>query len=168
MRSLISTNTYSRVSLPYKLPVLLLIALITLGTRVVPAFSKNAKTNFSGHWELDKAKSDLGGAPPVNTILEVIDQDGSTIVITTTYVSPRGSMKRVAKLTTDGAANINMVTGHEVTTRTHWDGGSLVTVVRDPRGLQLTETRALSRDGKTMTVSIDSGFHKQRLVMRKK
>jgi hypothetical protein len=39
-----------------------------------------------------------------------------------------------------------------LTAQTKWDGDTLVTIVRDPHGMQFTEVRSLSEDGRVQTV----------------
>jgi hypothetical protein len=159
---------HTKIMVLDKLQILFAATLGALCIATLPAFGQTAKPNFSGRWELDKAKSDFGSGPAPKDIIEQIDQKGKTIVFTTTFVTADGEFKNVVKLTTDGSPNTNMMRGHEFTTRTHWQGDSLVTLVRDPRGLQLTETRALSENGKVMTIAVVSGDQKQKVVMVKK
>jgi hypothetical protein len=50
-----------------------LVILAGLGTLIVPAgaaFSQDRKPDFSGHWILDKTKSDLGSGPEVENVTE--------------------------------------------------------------------------------------------------
>lgn len=144
--------------------------LVVLSTLVIPApaiFCQDAKPNFSGHWKLNKSKSEFGSGPHPDNVIEVIDHHEPTLVVNTTTGQSGREDKRSVRYTTDDAENINMVAGHTMKTKTHWEGNSLVTVVRDERGLQLTETRTLSKDGKTETVETDFGMGKQKLVMLK-
>ena len=145
---------------------MLLVVLATL-LLAPAAFSQDAKPNFSGHWKLDKSKSDFGSGPQPDEVIEVIDHHEPDLVVNTTTTQSGREQKRSVKYTTDDAENINMVGGHTMKTKTHWEGGSLVTVVRDEGGLQLTEVRTLSKDGKTETVETDFGMGKQKLVMLK-
>jgi hypothetical protein len=131
-------------------------------------FPQNAKPDFSGHWELDKAKSDFGPGPQPDDVIEVIEHHEPKLVITTTTKQNGAENTRSVRLTTDDVENTNLVAGHVMKTRTHWDGRSLVTVVRDEGGLQLTEVRTLSKDGKTEIVETDFGMGKQKLVLAKK
>jgi hypothetical protein len=145
----------------------LLVVLATLVVSAPTTFCQDAKPDFSGHWKLDKPKSDFGPGPQPDEVIEVIDHHEPTLVVNTTTTQSGREEKRSVKYTTDDAENINMVAGHTMKTKTHWEGGSLVTVVRDERGLQLTEVRTLSKDGKTQTVETDFGMGKQKLVMLK-
>ena len=151
----------------YAAKVVLCVVLAMLVLSVPAMFCQNAKPNFSGHWKLDKSKSDFGSGPQPNQVIEVIDHHEPTLVVNTTTGQSGREDKRSVRHTTDDAENINMVAGHTMKTKTHWEGNSLVTVVRDERGLQLTETRNLSKDGKTETVETDFGMGKQKLVLLK-
>ena len=133
-----------------------------------PALAQDKKPDFAGHWVLSKTKSDFGGGPKVNSVTEDIQQSGSIIAIKTVTVDARGKQERIVRYTTDGAADTNVVLGHQMKTVSHWDGENLVTVIRDERGLQLTETRSLSKNGKTQTIETDFGMGKQKLVEDKK
>ena len=130
-------------------------------------FCQSAKPNFSGHWKLDKSKSDFGAGPQPDEVIEVIDHHEPTLVVNTTTTQSGREQKRSVRYTTDDAENINMVCPATMKTKSHWEGNSLVTIVRDERGLQLTEARTLSKDGKTETVETDFGMGKQKLVMLK-
>lgn len=145
----------------------LLVVLATLVLLAQAAFSQDAKPNFSGHWKLDKSKSDFGSGPQPDEVIEVIDHHEPTLVVNTTTTQAGHEEKRSVRYTTDDAENTNVVGGHTMKTKTHWEGNSLVTVVRDEGGLQLTEVRTISKDGKTQTIETDFGMGKQKLVMLK-
>jgi len=145
----------------------LLVVLATLVLSAQPTFSQDAKPNFSGHWKLDKSKSDFGSGPQPDEVSEVIDHHEPTLVVNTTTTQSGREEKRSVRYTTDDAENVNVVAGHTMKTKTHWEGNSLVTVVRDERGLQLTEVRTLSKDGKTQTVETDFGMGTHKRVMLK-
>jgi hypothetical protein len=165
-------NTSQRMKL-YKSRALTgkLAALIVLGAVISPmhiALAQGAKPDFSGSWVLDKEKSDFGGTPAPESMSEVIEHHEPNIVITTTTKHSSGEDRRVVRYTTDGTENANEFAGHQVKTATHWNGDKLVTVVQDQAGMQFTENRALSADGKIQTITLDSGMGQQKLVMTKK
>lgn len=151
-----------------KLRILLVIILGAVCIATLPAFSQTAKPNFSGRWELDKAKSDFDSGPAPNDILEQINQTANSVVITTTFVIPNGEIKKLERLKTDGTPTVTTIRGHESTSMTHWQGASLVAVTREPNAHVLTETRSLSNDGKVMTIIVTSGSNRQKVVMLKK
>ena len=145
-----------------------LIALCTVIWLPHRALAQGTRPDFSGSWVLNKEKSDFGGTPAPESMTEVIEHREPKIVITTTTKQSSGEDRRVVRLTTDGADNSNEFAGHQVKTTTHWDRDKLVTVVQDQSGRQFTETRILSADRKTQTVTLDSGMGQQKLVMTKK
>lgn len=142
---------------------------LRLGTGAANNGNKQtAKPNFSGRWELDKAKSDFGSGPAPKDIIMQINQKGKVVVVTTTFVTPNGEFKKFEKLRTDGVATTNRIRGHKVTSTAHWQGDSLVTVTEDPGVWRLTETRTLAKNGKAMTTTVVSGSHEQGVVYVKK
>lgn len=152
------------------LPVML-AALIVLDAVICPtyrALAQSTKPDFSGSWILDRTKSDFDGTPAPTSMTEVIEHREPKVVVTTTTKQSGGEDRRVVRLTTDGSESSNEFAGHQVKTTTHWDGNKLVTVVQDQAGRQFTETRALSADRKTQTVTLESGMGQQKLVMTKK
>ncbi|MBI3664777.1 MAG: hypothetical protein HY236_00880 [Acidobacteria bacterium] len=137
-----------------------------------PALPQAEKPNFSGRWELDKARSKLGPAPAPDAFTESIDHKEPQVIISgVTKSAVMRENTSFIKLTTDGVENLNMMNGNEFRTRTRWEGGKLVTVVKGMGGLELTEIRFLSKDGKTQTVDTYMGAPKgepqQRRVMVK-
>ena len=118
-----------------------LLAFVAVGVTLGNAQSD--KPDFSGRWEIDKARSNR---PDISE--EVIEHGDPKLVITTT---PATGEKFAIRLSTDGKENLNIVGGREMTARTTWEGNKLVTVVRDSQGMQFTEVRALSEDGKVQT-----------------
>jgi hypothetical protein len=128
------------------------VLLLAMMSAVVLPFAARpraqSKTDFSGTWTLDAARSDApmgrggrgggGAAGPVE-----IKQTAATIVIgPATY-----------KL--DGSESVNQGRGGEVKSKAHWDGAKLVIeTTRDFQGTPITskEVRSLSADGKDMIV----------------
>ena len=55
-------------------------------------------------------------------------------------------------LTTDGMENIDIVGSNAFQAQPVREGNKLVTTIRDGRGMQVTETQALSRDGMSEAV----------------
>ena len=111
----------------------------------VDGFAQSDKPNFSGRWELDKDRS----SRPGNLVEEIIEHDEPKLVITTMLADGN---KFAIRLSTEGKEHLNIVGGRELTARTTWDGNKLVTAVRDAQGMQFTEVRSLSEDGKVQTI----------------
>jgi len=106
--------------------------------------AQSQKPDLSGQWKLDKENSTR---PDV--VNETIDHQEPRVVITST--SANGNEFTI-RLTTDGKDNLNIIGGREMTAQTRWDGDKLVTLVRDPQGMQFTEVRSLSEDGRVQTI----------------
>jgi hypothetical protein len=118
------------------------------------AASSQEKPDFTGHWVLNKTKSDYGPTQKPDDLTEDIQQNGSVIVVR--RIATGDGVKYVSNLwyATDGAENTNVVGGHQMKYKSYWEGESFVTVVRDEVGGGYTETRSLSKDGKTQTVEM--------------
>ena len=162
---------HTRFGPPGKLQISLAVTLAALCIATLPAISQTAKPNFSGRWELDKAKSEFGGAagPTPKDIIMQIDQKGKNIALTMTFITSNGEIKNPEKLRTDGVPTVNVIRGHKLTMTTHWQGDSLVTITRDPQGVEmLTETRTLAKNGRVMMTTVGSGANKRRVVFLKK
>jgi hypothetical protein len=161
---------HTKIRVPGKLQILFAVSLGALCIATLPASDQSAKPNLSGRWELDKAKSDFGGAagPAPRDIIMQIDQKGRTIALTMTFITQNGEVKNPEKLRTDGVPTVNVIRGHKLTMTTHWQSDSLVTITRDPQGHELTETRTLAKNGKVMTTTVGSGPSERRVVYLKK
>jgi hypothetical protein len=135
---------------------------LALACAVILPFAARAqgKTDFSGTWTLDAAKSDApmgrggrgggrGGGAPAGPI--TITQTAGDLT------QKRGEQTLTYKL--DGSESKNQVQGRggmqDVASKAHWDGAKLIIeTTRDMGGMSITtkETRSLSADGKEMTV----------------
>jgi len=122
------------------------ICLLFCATALWP---QDARPNFSGHWSMNASKS-TGRNP--KTCQETIEHKDPAFQVTTVSEDARGQSTSFLKLSTDGHENVNDVNGNEFHSKSHWDGGKLVTVVTGDRGMSMTEVRSLSADGKTQTV----------------
>lgn len=162
-------KSHAKIRAPRELEFSLVVILGALCVATLPSFAQAAKPNFSGRWELDKAKSDFGGAGPTpKDITMQIDQKGKNIALTMTFITPNGEIRNPEKLRTDGVPTVNVIRGHKLTMITRWRGDSLVTITRDPQGHELIETRSLAEDGKVMITTVGSGLSKRRVVFVKK
>lgn len=139
--------------------VLLYCSGLLLATAVT-GLAQSDKPNFSGTWALDKGQT----AGPGNPVEEVIEHNEPIVVITSTQ--PDGG-KFAIRLSTNGKESPNIVNGREMSATTTWDGTSLVTVVRDPQGMQFTEVRSLSEDGKTQTTEGFMGRDRTRAMFKR-
>ena len=94
--------------MPDKLQILFAATLGALCIATLPTFGQTAKPNFSGRWELDKAKSDFGSGPPPKDIIMQIEQKGKTVVVATTFVNADGDIETLVKQTTDGRTALRL------------------------------------------------------------
>ena len=124
---------------------------------LAPAWAQEKKPDFSGHWTINLARTDYGRMPKPKSYVEVIGQEGPVLTVTTTSDDGRGPSRWFLKLTTDDHDCINEVNGNEFHSRSHWEGGKVVTTVTGDRGLSMVEVRSLSADGKTQTVETYMG-----------
>ena len=113
-------------------------------------------SQLQGTWYMDKARSQY----PAESATEVISQHDSVVDITLTEQPGHSNGSMQLHLTTDGKPTTNTVGPNKFTSTTHWDGNKLVTFVEGDRGQHMTETREVSADGSTLTVT---GYHQDEL-----
>jgi hypothetical protein len=110
--------------------------------------SAQSKPNFTGAWELNVAKSDLGGAP-VTKISVQIDHQDPILKYTAKGTADGQDFEETETFTTDGKP------GHDsrgAVVTTHWEGNMLVTVATTVDGHPYYEMRmTLAADGKSCT-----------------
>lgn len=139
---------------------------------LAPAFllaftSKTYKSNFSGDWKLNESKSDLGQFSRFAVRTIKADQKDESISITRTQPSFNGDdMTTTETLSFDGKeteTTIFETSKRKSTAKWSEDGKNLVinyTLLFDFNGqsteIKGSETWALSEDGKTVTININS------------
>ncbi len=111
-----------------------------------PVFlSAQAKPNFTGTWELNIAKSDMGGAPITKLTVQIEHKDPN-FKYTAKGTADGQDFEETETITTDGKPGPD---SHGNQVATHWDGTTLVSVVNGADGSPLYESRlTLSADGK--------------------
>ena len=125
----------------------------------LPAMATAQTPNFSGKWIQDMEKSDppMGGRGPAGPQSLTITQTATEITLE--RETPNGVMKTVYKL--DGSDSVNaMGRGGEVTSKSAWEGGKLVTKYSRTMGqatVEVTETRSLEADGTMTVVTVTKG-----------
>lgn len=127
------------------------------------------KPNFSGTWEMDKAKSQLRLQSQLEHLVMVIEHQEPKLKVTVTekHAPPTGERNYVLQLTADGS-EISSTLGQGTipqSSRTSWEAAKLVTKWNQAnestpmsgpqrgRGLPKTETWTLAEDGKTLTIT---------------
>jgi hypothetical protein len=147
-----------------------------------PAVARADKPNFSGRWEVDKAKSTFrfpkGVEPPAfDNLTVLIDHQEPKLKLTFIERKAQTETTITYNLTTDGAENRNVLgQGYDVRSRARWDGTRLIgeskhTIAKSgkpPITVTGTATWILSEDGKTLTSEESQRFRKRDMWSRLK
>lgn len=133
-----------------------MVLAVFMATLVLPPMAgAQGKTNFSGTWRMDMARSESTAfGVSVEPVTLVIKQTATELSIET----QRGDRSQTAIHKLDGSESTNAgmpdATG-AAKSRSRWDGAKLVTqTVHDIKGwaVETTEVRSLDASGKEMTV----------------
>jgi hypothetical protein len=136
--------------------ILLLIATTVLCALTLSAQSK---PNFSGNWELNVAKSDLGGAP-ISKVAVQMNHQGPILKYTAEAMVNGESFTESGTIDTDGKTTTDSRGGQ---VKAHWDGATLVIVTTGSDGNLLDTARmALSSDGTVLTRDYDRPADQQK------
>jgi hypothetical protein len=124
--------------------------------------AQDAKSDFSGKWTLDVAKSDFGQMPPPESMVAVIEHKEPNVKITSTQKNQQVEITNERTMTTDGKENTNtlrtMMGDQPITSTTKWNGKALLTAFKlafQDTAIDVSESWALSADGKALTVTRD-------------
>jgi len=116
----------------------------------------SAKTDFSGTWKLDTAKSDFGQLPAPDSItLKIVHQDPS-LKVNLNQTGGMGDINADLTYTTDGTESVNHVGQGEARTTMKWDGDDLVLDTKGKFGdndYTSKDRWNVSSDGKTLTIT---------------
>ncbi len=130
---------------------------LTLLTLAVGLVQAQAKSDFSGTWKLNAAKSDFGPMPPPDSVTEKIThQDPSIKANVASTGGMQGDMSYDVSYTTDGKECVNKVGENEFKSTLSWDGDVLVVDTKGSfSGTDFTskDRWTLSSDGKVLTVT---------------
>jgi len=144
MRSMMTRSTTRLFSL----------AFLTVALGLVQA---QAKSDFSGTWKLNVAKSDFGPVPAPDSLTETIThQDPSLKLNVASKGGMQGDMTYDVVYTTDGKECVNKVGDNELKSMLNWDGNALAVDTKGSFGgndITLKDRWALSDDGKTLTIT---------------
>jgi hypothetical protein len=125
----------------------LIVFTIFLGLSAL-AFSGDSKPNFSGTWEMNVAKSEMGGAPITKLSVQIEHKD-PVFKYTANGTAGGEDFTETETFSTDGKVTTD---SRGALVKCHWEGTTLVIETTDTRGQALDESRlALSADGKTTT-----------------
>ncbi|MGA2132996.1 MAG: hypothetical protein ABSH50_11935 [Bryobacteraceae bacterium] len=115
-----------------------------------------AKSDFSGTWKANAAKSDFGPMPPPDSMVEKIGHQDPSLKINIAQTGGQGDMTYDMAYTTDGKECVNNFMGNEFKTTAKWDGDDLTADTKgsfDGNDFTSKERWVLSDGGKTMTVT---------------
>ena len=136
-----------------------LVALLAF-VLALPAMAIAQSPNFSGKWIQDMEKSDPpmggGGRGPAGPQSLTITQTATEITLE--RETPNGAMKTVYKL--DGSESVNAGRGGDITSKSAWEGGKLVTKysrTMQQTTVEVTETRSLEADGTMLVITAMKG-----------
>jgi len=132
------------------LSITFLIALSVVGV------CAQQKTDFSGTWKLNVAKSDFGmlGGPTSRT--DVITHKDPSLSNSVTAEGAQGKQQYTVSYTTDGKEAANKMGDREIKSVLKWAGSNLVIsskFVYNDMDVTGESTWVLSPDGKTLTIS---------------
>ena len=114
-----------------------------------------AQPNLTGTWKLNIAKSDFGqGQAPASQVDTIEDNEPSVKIVEDQKGGFMGDMNITSSLSTDGTPTTSPgMGGAQVTSTSHWEGGSLVVNSKTSfQGSDVTikDTFTPSEDGKTL------------------
>ena len=114
----------------------------------VAVVAAETNPNFSGTWQLNVGKSDMGGAPVTKLVVDV-DHKEPVFKYTAKGTADGQDFEETETITTDGKPGTD---SHGGTVRSHWEGTTLVSESTGSDGSTLYEARlTISEDGKTIT-----------------
>jgi len=115
------------------------------------------KTDYSGTWKLNVAKSDFGvlGGPDSRT--DVITHKDPSLSDNVTAEGAQGKQQYTVNYTTDGKEVVNKIGPREVKSTLKWEGSDLVISSKflyNDAEVNARASWALSPDGKTLTITV--------------
>lgn len=148
-----------------------LLALLTLAVGLVQA---QAKSDFSGTWKANIAKSDFGPAPPPDSMVQKIVHEDPSLKINVVQTGGTGDMTYDMDYTTDGKECVNHPGGNEFKSTLKWEGDDLVADTKgswDGNDFAAKDRFTVADGGKTMTIqrhiSMSMGEFDMKLVFEK-
>ena len=123
---------------------------------LVSAFSQ-PKTDFSGTWKLNVAKSDFGPLPGPESRTDVVTHKDPSLSDSVTADGAQGKQQYTVNYTTDGKEALNKIGPREIKSTLKWAGSNLAIsskFVYNDMDVATEAVWALSPDGKTLTISV--------------
>jgi hypothetical protein len=134
-----------------KAPFFLILLFLVLAS--APIAGGQNKTNVSGTWKMNAAKSKFErGGPSAITIK--FDQQASNLRETLTLTNERGEQTHNFTYTLDGKESAQKLESMEIMTTARWEGDSLNLEFKNNEGFSFLRKISLSDDGKTMTMHV--------------
>ena len=148
------------------------LTLLTLAFGLIHA---QAKTDFSGTWKANIAKTDFGPAPPPDSLVIKIAHAEPSIKSNIVQTGgEQGDMNYDMNYTTDGQECVNHPGGNEFKSTVKWEGDDLVIDTKgswDGNDFTAKDRWTLADGGKTMTVlrhiATGGGDFEMKLVFEK-
>ncbi len=132
------------------------------------------KTDFSGNWKLNVAKSDFGQMPPPDSRSDAVEQSEGLIKDTVTSSGQQGNVTYTLLLKTDGTESTVNAAGRDLHVSATWDGPALVETIKldyEGNAVNIKSNWTLSPDGNTWTqaahIASPMGEMDQKLVFEK-
>jgi hypothetical protein len=114
------------------------------------------RTDFSGTWQLDLARSDFGGGGGPDRRTDTITQTASTLTVKRAITLPDGERSLVTEIDLNGRETVQKVPTGDLKVKARWDGATLVVVGHGsaPGGgdTTITDVWQLSADRRTLTM----------------
>jgi hypothetical protein len=152
----------------------LLVAALSLTVLAASAFAQS-KSNYSGTWKLNVAKSSFDPLPSPDSRTDVIAHNDPDLKDDVTQAGgAQGTFSGTIHYTTDGKENTNTLGEREVKSTLGWEGSNLVVnskLTFNDADVAIKNVWVLSDDGKTLTqsahITSPMGEFDQKLVFEK-
>ncbi|MGO4884575.1 MAG: hypothetical protein ACLP59_27710 [Bryobacteraceae bacterium] len=149
--------------------LLTMLALLALGLA-----GAQAKSDFTGTWKVNLAKSDFGAAPAPDSVVETIVHQEPAIKVKYVQVGGTGDVTSDMVYSTDGKESVNHMGDNEFKTTLKWEGEDLVGETKgsfDGNDFIAKDRWSLADGGKTMIVvrqvSADGADFEMKMVFEK-
>ena len=132
------------------------LALLTLVFTVVSSaylVAAQNKTNVSGSWILNPAKSKFEKGGPKNIIIK-FDQKGTTLNESLTIANEQGEQTFNFNYSLDGKEAAQDLQGQGIKTVAKWEGEALIIEFKNDQGFNFLRKIVLSNDGKSLTIAV--------------
>jgi len=116
--------------------------------------SAQTKTDLSGTWNLNVAKSDFGPLPPPDSRTDIFTQTAAGLKVAVSESGQQGKQDYTLNYTFDGKEVVNTAGPFEIKSTAKWDGPLLVISSKlkfQDQDIELKENWTLSADGKILT-----------------